>query len=88
MTERIDAHHHLWRYSAGEYEWIDESMRLLRRDFLANDLIAAMASAENRASLSFFLAAGARMRSAMSLAFETAVSWFMTTLDSYAPTRF
>ena len=46
MTERIDAHHHLWRYSAGEYGWIDESMGLLRRDFLANDLIAAMASAD------------------------------------------
>jgi L-fuconolactonase len=46
VTERIDAHHHLWRYSAGEYGWIDESMGLLRRDFLANDLIAAMASAD------------------------------------------
>jgi L-fuconolactonase len=34
MTERIDAHHHLWRYSAEEYGWIDDSMAILRRDFL------------------------------------------------------
>ena len=45
MAERIDAHHHLWRYSAGEYGWIDEPMGLLRRDFLTNDLTAAMNSA-------------------------------------------
>ena len=38
MAERIDAHHHLWNYSAEEYEWIDESMRVLQRDFLPRDL--------------------------------------------------
>lgn len=38
MSRTIDAHHHLWRYSAAEYDWIDESMALLRRDFLAGDL--------------------------------------------------
>ena len=42
MAERIDAHHHLWRYSAAEYGWIDDSMSALRRDFLAKDLVAAM----------------------------------------------
>ncbi len=46
MAERIDAHHHLWRYSAKEYGWIDESMSLLRRDFLTKDLTVAMASAD------------------------------------------
>jgi L-fuconolactonase len=46
VAERIDAHHHLWRYSTAEYGWIDESMSLLRRDFLTNDLMAAMASAD------------------------------------------
>ena len=46
MAEKIDAHHHLWRYSAAEYGWIDESMSLLRRDFLTKDLTAAMASAD------------------------------------------
>jgi L-fuconolactonase len=34
----IDAHHHLWQYSAEEYGWIDESMMELRRDFLTADL--------------------------------------------------
>lgn len=43
--QTIDAHHHLWRYTAAEYEWIDESMDVLRRDFLPGDLKAAMESA-------------------------------------------
>jgi L-fuconolactonase len=37
-TKRIDAHHHLWRYTAEEYGWIDERMSVLRRDFLPQDL--------------------------------------------------
>jgi L-fuconolactonase len=45
VSERIDAHHHLWRYSAEEYGWIDESMDLLRRDFLTKDLTVVMTSA-------------------------------------------
>jgi len=35
---RVDAHHHLWRYTAEEYGWIDEPMRTLRRDFLPAEL--------------------------------------------------
>src|SRR5579859_222262 len=35
---RIDAHQHFWRYSAEEYDWIDDSMAALRRDFLPRDL--------------------------------------------------
>jgi L-fuconolactonase len=35
---KIDAHQHFWRYDAAEYEWIDESMTALRRDFLPEDL--------------------------------------------------
>jgi L-fuconolactonase len=35
---RIDAHQHFWRYDAREYEWIDDSMAALRRDFLPADL--------------------------------------------------
>jgi L-fuconolactonase len=35
---RIDAHQHFWIYSRPEYEWIDESMDALRRDFLPGDL--------------------------------------------------
>jgi len=45
VTERIDAHHHLWRYSQDEYGWIDETMAKLRRDFLPADLMAEMHTA-------------------------------------------
>src|SRR5205823_5419563 len=34
----IDAHQHFWRYDRGEYGWIDDSMAVLRRDFLPADL--------------------------------------------------
>jgi L-fuconolactonase len=34
----IDAHQHFWIYSPGEYEWIDDSMAALRRDFLPSHL--------------------------------------------------
>jgi L-fuconolactonase len=34
----VDAHHHLWRYSAAEYGWIDGSMAALQRDFLVPEL--------------------------------------------------
>lgn len=43
--KRIDAHHHLWKYSAEEYGWIDETMAELRRDFLPPDLTTAMREA-------------------------------------------
>jgi L-fuconolactonase len=36
--DRIDAHHHLWRYTPAEYGWIDEPMAALRRDFGPEDL--------------------------------------------------
>ena len=35
---RIDAHQHFWRYDPREYEWIDDSMARLRRDFLPEGL--------------------------------------------------
>ena len=35
MADRIDAHHHLWRYDAEHYGWIDDRMSALRRDYLA-----------------------------------------------------
>jgi L-fuconolactonase len=44
-VQRIDAHHHLWRYTPEGYGWLDEGMEALRRDFLPADLIAAMATA-------------------------------------------
>lgn len=38
MTERIDAHHHLWRYSEEEYSWIGPGMQAIARDFLPYSL--------------------------------------------------
>jgi L-fuconolactonase len=38
----IDAHHHLWKYSAAEYGWIGPDMGAIRRDFLPQDLEALM----------------------------------------------
>jgi L-fuconolactonase len=35
---RIDAHQHFWRYNADEFDWIDDSMASLRRDFGPADL--------------------------------------------------
>jgi L-fuconolactonase len=35
---RIDAHQHFWRYTADEFDWIDDSMASLRRDFGPDDL--------------------------------------------------
>jgi len=37
MTQRIDAHHHLWHYTPEEFGWIDDRMGRLRRDFLVDD---------------------------------------------------
>lgn len=34
----IDSHHHLWRYSPEEYDWMDDSMNVLKRDYLPEDL--------------------------------------------------
>lgn len=35
---RIDAHQHFWAYDPREYDWIDETMEPLRRNFLPADL--------------------------------------------------
>ena len=34
----IDSHHHFWRYTVEDYGWIDDAMRIIRRDFLPADL--------------------------------------------------
>ncbi len=39
---RIDAHHHLWKYSPPEYPWITDNMGSLRREFLIPDLVNVM----------------------------------------------
>ncbi|HEY3393208.1 MAG TPA: amidohydrolase family protein [Lacipirellulaceae bacterium] len=35
---KIDSHHHFWKYDPAKYDWIDESMMAIRRDFLPSDL--------------------------------------------------
>src|SRR5262245_28572931 len=47
----IDAHQHFWRYSPAEYDWIDESMGAIRRDFLPEDAKREMAAAGFGASV-------------------------------------
>ena len=34
----IDSHHHLWKYSAQEYGWINDEMSVLKNDFLGKEL--------------------------------------------------
>jgi L-fuconolactonase len=35
---KIDSHHHYWRYNPVDYDWIDDSMKLIRTDFLPEKL--------------------------------------------------
>lgn len=35
---RIDAHQHFWKYNPEQYEWINDAMAALKRDFLPADL--------------------------------------------------
>ena len=35
---KIDAHHHCWRYTPEEFDWINYDMRSIRRDFSPADL--------------------------------------------------
>ncbi|HEX3941653.1 MAG TPA: amidohydrolase family protein [Acidobacteriaceae bacterium] len=38
MNERIDAHHHFWRYNPTEYAWLEGRYAPLARDFVPADL--------------------------------------------------
>jgi L-fuconolactonase len=38
----IDAHHHLWEYNPTDYNWIDDSMAVLKQDYLPGQLAAEM----------------------------------------------
>jgi L-fuconolactonase len=42
---RIDAHQHFWTYEPAEYDWIDDSMGALKRDFSPSDLQHEMSRA-------------------------------------------
>ena len=41
----IDAHHHLWRYTPEEFDWLTGPLTPLRRNFFLPDLHAALDSA-------------------------------------------
>ncbi len=38
MATRIDAHQHFWKYYPQEFDWINDYMRVIRKDFLPEDL--------------------------------------------------
>lgn len=39
---RIDAHQHFWNYNKTQHAWIDDSMRVIQKDFLPGDLKAIL----------------------------------------------
>ncbi len=41
---KIDSHHHFWNYDPIAYDWIDDAMRAIRRDFLPEHLQAEIAA--------------------------------------------
>src|SRR5271167_3170134 len=51
MIDRIDAHHHLWRYSKEEYGWIAGNMAPIARDFLPQDLQQVITSSGMQGSI-------------------------------------
>jgi L-fuconolactonase len=46
LTMKIDAHHHFWKYNPVEFGWIDDSMKIIRRDFLPEHLRAEISAAK------------------------------------------
>jgi L-fuconolactonase len=43
---RIDAHQHFWKYGPDTHGWIDDSMAVLKRDFLPKDLAPLLHAAD------------------------------------------
>lgn len=41
----IDSHHHYWQYNPVEYDWINDSMKVIRTDFLPEKLEQTIAEA-------------------------------------------
>lgn len=48
----IDTHQHFWQYDPIEYDWIDESMKRIRRDFLPADLRTELPAARVAGAIS------------------------------------
>ena len=41
---RVDSHQHFWRYTPEDYPWIAPDWKVLRRDFLPDDLAPLLAA--------------------------------------------
>lgn len=41
----IDSHHHFWKYDPVEYDWIDDSMKVIRTSFLPENLVKVIQEA-------------------------------------------
>jgi L-fuconolactonase len=85
-SDRIDAHHHLWRYTPDEYGWINEEMGLLRRNFLPGALKPLL----ERAGIHGAIAVQARQsleetRCLLSLAEEPGNASWMEGVVGWAP---
>jgi L-fuconolactonase len=39
---KIDSHQHFWKFNTTEFGWIDQSMKILQRDYLPSDLEAEL----------------------------------------------
>ncbi|MDP5202528.1 amidohydrolase [Flavobacterium sp. DG2-3] len=42
MSKRIDSHQHFWKFDPVRDSWIDETMAVIQRDFLPNDLLTEL----------------------------------------------
>ena len=42
--KKIDAHQHFWQFDPARDAWIDDTMQVIRRDFLPKDLRPILAS--------------------------------------------
>lgn len=42
----IDTHHHYWRYNPVDYDWIDDEMASIRKDFLPETLAETLAQTD------------------------------------------
>ena len=42
----IDTHHHFWKYNPGAFDWIDEKMATIRKNFLPKDLKKTLSDTE------------------------------------------
>jgi L-fuconolactonase len=43
MIPKIDAHHHCWKFDPQRHSWIDDSMKVIQRDFFPEDLAPSLA---------------------------------------------